>query len=153
MLSKEAKRWIWDDITWFPKYLWQMTIAQSEDINKDDTSILNLLKKTFSFRKHFGTVLTEEIRIAKFCTEVYVMPKHLMTKLNIPESSLYMSPLRAIVLSQQWCKITEIWYNFVLFAPLLNMRRCTVCYYFIIISCSYSLQRLSQWDMNLCAYE
>ena len=31
-----------------------MTIARSEDINKDDTSILNLLKKTFSFRKHFG---------------------------------------------------------------------------------------------------
>ena len=37
---------------------------------------------TFSFRKHFGTVLTEEIRIAKFCTEVFVMPKHLMTKLR-----------------------------------------------------------------------
>ena len=31
-----------------------MTIARSEDISKDDTSILNLLKKTFSFRKHFG---------------------------------------------------------------------------------------------------
>ena len=78
-----------------------MTIARSEDINKDDISILNLFKKTFSFRKHVGTVLTEEIRIAKFCNEVFVMPKHLMTKLNtsIPESSLYMSPLRAIVLS------------------------------------------------------
>ena len=35
-----------------------MTIARSEDINKYDTSILNLLNKTFSFRKHFGTVLT-----------------------------------------------------------------------------------------------
>ena len=33
-----------------------MTIARSEDFNKDDTSILNLLKKTFSFLKHFGTV-------------------------------------------------------------------------------------------------
>ena len=50
-----------------------------ENINKDVTSTLNLLKKTFIFRKHFGTVLTEEIRIAKFCTEVFVMPKHLMT--------------------------------------------------------------------------
>ena len=50
-----------------------MTIARSEDINKDDTS--------FIFRKHFGTVLTEEIRRAKFCTEVFMMPKHLMTKL------------------------------------------------------------------------
>ena len=85
-----------------------MTIARSEDINKD-TFILNLLKKTFSFRKHFGTVLTEEIRIAKFYTEVFVMPKHLMTKLNRSESSLYMSLLRAIVLSQQYCRITVIW--------------------------------------------
>ena len=77
-----------------------MTIARSEYINKDDTSISNLFKKTFSFRKHFSTVLTEEIRIAKFCTEVFVMPKHLMTKLNIPKASPYMSPLCAIVLSQ-----------------------------------------------------
>ena len=45
MLRKGAKRLIWDDITWFPKYFWQMTIARSRDINKDDTSILNLFKK------------------------------------------------------------------------------------------------------------
>ena len=32
-----------------------MIIARSEDINKDDTSILDLLKKTFSFRKHFDS--------------------------------------------------------------------------------------------------
>ena len=76
MLSKGAYSWIWDDITWFPKYFWQMTIARSEDINKDDTSILNLFKKFFSFCKHFGTVLTEEIRIAKCYTEVFVMPNH-----------------------------------------------------------------------------
>ena len=103
-----------------------MTIARSKDICKDDTSILNLLKKTFSFRKQFGTVLIEEIRIAKYCTEVFVMPKRLMTKLNIPETSLYMSILRAIVLSQQYCKITVIWLNIVHVAPLLNMRRCIV---------------------------
>ena len=42
-----------------------------------------LCVKTFSFRKHLGTVLTEEIQITKFCTEVFVMPKHLMTKVNI----------------------------------------------------------------------
>ena len=45
--------------------------------------------------------LTEEIGIAKFCNEVFVMPKHLMTKLNKPESSLNMSQLLAIVLFQQ----------------------------------------------------
>ena len=36
-----------------------MTIARSEDINKDYTSIINLLKKNVSFRKQFGIVLTE----------------------------------------------------------------------------------------------
>ena len=65
-----------------------MTIARSQDINKDDTSILNLLKKIFSFRKHFSKVLIEEIRIAKFCTEVFVMPKHFMIKLNISTLTL-----------------------------------------------------------------
>ena len=60
---------------------------------------IKFVQKIFSFRKHFGTVLTEEIRIAKFCTEVLTMPKHLMNKPNIPELSLHMSPLRAIVLS------------------------------------------------------
>ena len=44
MLSKGAKRWICDNITRFPQYFWQMTITRSEDISKDDTSILNLLK-------------------------------------------------------------------------------------------------------------
>ena len=53
-----------------------MTFARSEDNNKDGTSILNLFKTTFSFRKHFSAVLTEEIRIAKFYNQVFVMPKH-----------------------------------------------------------------------------
>ena len=35
-----------------------------------------------NFRKHFFLVLRDEIRTAKFCTEVFVMPKHLVTKLN-----------------------------------------------------------------------
>ena len=106
MSSKGAKRGIWDDITWFPKYYWQMNIARSEDINKDDTSIW-ICSKMFSFRKHFVTVLTEEIWIAKVCTEVFVMPKHLMTKLNTPTSFLYpKSPLHATVLSQLYRRIT-----------------------------------------------
>ena len=49
MLSKGANRWIWDDITRFPQYLWQMhmTTARSGDISKDDTSIyvLNYFSK------------------------------------------------------------------------------------------------------------
>ena len=82
-----------------------MTIVRSEDISKDDTSILNLLKKTSSFCKHFSTVLSKEIRIAIFCTEVFMMPKRLMIKLNIHEASLYMSLLCAIVLSQQYAEL------------------------------------------------
>ena len=38
---------------------------------------INFVPKTFSFHKHFGTVLTEGIRTAKFCTKVSVMQKHL----------------------------------------------------------------------------
>ena len=45
MLSKGAKRWIWDDITRFLQNFWQMTIARNEDNSKDDTSILNMLNK------------------------------------------------------------------------------------------------------------
>ena len=56
-----------------------MSIARSEDISKDDTSTLYIkfVQKAFSFRIHFGRVLTEEIRKKKFCTEVFVMPTHL----------------------------------------------------------------------------
>ena len=81
-------------------------------------------KKTFSFRKHFGTVLKEEIRIAEFCTEVFLMPKHLMTKLNISESSLYMSPLRAIVFPKNIAEL--LWYDEILFFLLLYLTRGVV---------------------------
>ena len=40
------------------------------------------------------------MRTAEFCTEVFVVPNHLLTKLNVPESSSYMSPLNAIFLSK-----------------------------------------------------
>ena len=69
---------------------------------------IKFVHKTFSFREHFDTVLTEEIRTTKFCQELFVMPKHLMIELNIPESSSYMSPLREIVKSHQYCGITVI---------------------------------------------
>ena len=125
ILSKGAKRWISDDITWFPKYVRQMTTHGVKTSIKM-IHLYQICSKTFNFCKHFDTVLTKGIRIAKFCTEVFVIPKHLMTKLNTPESSLYMSPLRAIVLSQQYCIITVIWSIIVLFAPLLIMRHCIV---------------------------
>ena len=85
-----------------------MTFARSENISKDYISILDLFEKLL-VSANTSVVLIEEIRMAKFCTEVFLMPKHVMTKLNIPESPLYMCPLRAIVLSQQYCRITVIW--------------------------------------------
>ena len=59
---------------------------------------INFVLKNVSFHTHIETVLTEEIQTAKIYTEVFVMAKRFKTKLYIPESSLYMSPLRAIVL-------------------------------------------------------
>ena len=104
--SKGAKRRIWDDITVILKYFRQITIVRNEDLNKDDTSIL-IFSHSIKFSTHFGTVLTEEIWTAKFCTEVFEMPKHI--KVNIPESFSYMSPLRTIVLFQPYCRITLMW--------------------------------------------
>ena len=75
---------------------------------------IKFVHKSFSFRKQFGTVLTEEIRTEKFCNEVFVMPKYLMSKLNIPESASYISPLCAIMISQQYCRITVIWFEKIL---------------------------------------
>ena len=69
--------------------------------------LYKMCSNTFSFRKHFGTVLTEEIQIAKFCTEVFVITKHLMTKINKPESFLYMSPVFAIVLSKHYTIVSS----------------------------------------------
>ena len=43
--SESAKRMIWDDITVIQKYFWQITVARSKDINKEDTWILNLFRK------------------------------------------------------------------------------------------------------------
>ena len=65
--------------------------------------VYQLCSKILSFRQHLSAVKGEEIRTAKFCNEVFVMPEHLMTKLNIPESSSYIFPLHAVVLSQQYC--------------------------------------------------
>ena len=54
-----------------------MTIARSEDMNKDYISILNFFKNLLVFANtsvqfYRGNSNTE----AKFCTEVFVIPKH-----------------------------------------------------------------------------
>ena len=71
---------------------------------------VNFVYKNYSFHIQFCRALTEEIRTAKLCTEVFDLTNHLLTKRYIPQSS--MSPLRVIrviVLSEQYCRFTVIW--------------------------------------------
>ena len=68
---------------------------------------IRFVHKTLSFCKHFGTVCTEEIQIAKFCTEVFMMLKHLIIKLNIHELSSYVSLFtRNSITKPETCRIT-----------------------------------------------
>ena len=72
------------------------------------------MHKLSRFEIHFNTLLTKEIRTAKFWTEVCVISERFMNKLN------YMSPLVAIVISQQKCIITStVICSKFFFAPLL----------------------------------
>ena len=41
------------------------------------------VNKISSVDKHSSTVLNEEIRTAKFCDQVFVMPERFMSKVNI----------------------------------------------------------------------
>ena len=86
-----------------------MTIARSEEFIKDDTCIFNLFTKLSVSVNTSIQFEQRKFAKAKFCQEVFVMPIHLIIKLYIPEASSYMSPLRAIVKSYQYCGITVIW--------------------------------------------
>ena len=92
-------------------YRWGTDLDLYYNIHVVVYRFIKCVRKTFSFRKHFGI----QFERRKFEYQKFV-PKCLwcrnifkMTKLNIPESSLHMSPLRAIVLYQQYCRITVIW--------------------------------------------
>ena len=58
--------------------------------------------------------------------EVFAETKSFLNKFNEDVSSLLMSTLRAIVISQKYCGSRVISSQIHLFAPLLNMRRCTL---------------------------
>ena len=62
---------------------------------------IKFVNEIYSFDKRFGTVLTQEIRTAKCCTEVFMILEHYINKLHKLESSYYMSPLRGIAISHQ----------------------------------------------------
>ena len=70
-----------------------------------------------------------EFPLLKTRTEVIAETKRFLNKFNIDVSYLLMSSLRAIVICQKYCGDRVISSQIHLFAPLLNMRRCTLCTY------------------------
>ena len=58
---------------------------------------------------------------------MFAETKSFLNKFYIDVSSLLMSSLRAIVSCQKYCGNRVISSQIHLFAPLLNMRRCTLC--------------------------
>ena len=85
-----------------------MTLARSGGINKDNTSILDLLKN-YKFLQTLRYSFNRGNSNSKILYRSVCDAETFNDQINIPESSLYMSPLRAIVLSQQYCRITVIW--------------------------------------------
>ena len=62
------------------------------------------------------------MQTVNFCSKKFVMPN----EQNTLESSSCMSPLHAIFLSQQYSRITVIWFQILLLAPSFVMRSCKV---------------------------
>ena len=82
----------------------------------------------FRHHKHFGTKFRCSNFLCYNCTQVFAEMKFLK-KINIDVSSLLMSLLRAIVICQKYFGNHVISSQIHLFAPLLNMRRCTLWVY------------------------
>ena len=79
----------------------------------------------FRHHKHFGTKFRYSNFLCVNCTEVFAETKRLFNKFNINVASLLMSSLRAKVIYQKYFGNHMISSQIHLFAPLLNMRRCT----------------------------
>ena len=94
---------------------------------RDDSGIFSLVIKCFSIIN--TSVHNFAIRISSFKT----VPKCLrklkvfFNKSSIDVLSLLMSSLRAIVICQKYYANRVISSQIYLFAPLRNMRRCTLC--------------------------
>ena len=79
----------------------------------------------FRYHKHFGRKFRYSNYLCKNCTEVLDETKRFLNEFDIDVSSLLMSLLRAIVIWQKYFENHVISSKIHLFAPLLNMRRCT----------------------------
>ena len=84
---------------------------------------IEFVHKTFRFRKHFGIVLTEEIRTAKFCSEVFWCGNIYLIYLNHHHTSLNSVRSFYRIKLQNYCDMV------LLFAPSLRKRGCAVCVY------------------------
>ena len=91
---------------------------------KDDSGIFDLVIKCITNT----SVQIFAIRISSVKTVPKCLRKlkSLLNKFNTDVSSLLMSSLRAIVIRQKYCGNRVISSQIHLFAPLLNMRRCTL---------------------------
>ena len=93
---------------------------------RDDSGIFRLVIQCFGITN--TSVQNFAIRISSVKTVRKCMreTKSFLKKINIDVSSLLMFSLRAIVICQKYCGNRVISSKIHLFAPLLNMRRCTL---------------------------
>ena len=128
MLSKGAKETKFYHITVILQYCWDKTIARSRNMYRDDSCILLISL----FIKCFGIKNTSVQNFAIRISSVKTVPKCLLklkfffNKFTIDISSLLMSSLLATAICQKYFGNHVISSQIPLFAPLLNMRRCTL---------------------------
>ena len=103
--SKGAKRKILDNTTVIQKYVLTNGYRTEWRDHLIWYMYIKFVHKSLSFRKHFVTVLTEDMQSTKFCHEVFVMPKHLIYQ-NHPHTCLHS------VRSLNFTNIVELlWYG------------------------------------------
>ena len=112
------------------QYCWDKTITRSGDMYRYDSDIFSLVIKRFDITNTSVQNFAIGISTVKFVPKCLRKLKVFFNKFNIDVSSLLMSSLRAIVICQKFCgnRVSFVISSQIhLFAPLLNMRRCTLC--------------------------
>ena len=102
---------------------------------RDASGIFSLVIKRFGITNN--SVQNSAIRISSVKTVPKCLQKlYFFNKFKIDVSSLLMFSLHAIVICQKYCGNRVISSQIHLFAPLLNMRRCTLCLFHCLIQTS-----------------
>ena len=132
--SKGAKRTIFNHITVILQYCWYKTISRSGDMYRDDSGILSLVIKCFGITTLRYKISLLEFPLLKLHQRV-CGNYNFFNKFKIDVSSLFffssllMSSLCAIVICQKYFGNHKTSSQIHLFAPLLDMRCCTLQYY------------------------